>query len=50
MLQRIRLIDERSHIYLRDVSDHAMRIIESIELQDVISGLLDIYISSVSNR
>jgi len=46
-----RLIDERTHIYLRDVSDHAMRIIESIELhRDVISGLLDIYISSVSNK
>ena len=46
-----KLIDERTHIYLRDVSDHAMRIIESIELhRDVISGLLDIYISSVSNK
>ena len=46
-----RLIDEKTHIYLRDVSDHAIRIIESIELhRDIISGLLDIYISSVSNR
>jgi len=46
-----RLIDEKTHIYLRDVSDHSVRIVESIELhRDIISGLLDIYISSVSNK
>jgi len=45
------LIDEKTHIYLRDVSDHVIRIIESIELhRDITSGLLEIYISSVSNR
>lgn len=45
------LIEEKTHIYLRDASDHAIRIIESIELHSYItSGLLDIYISSVSNR
>lgn len=45
------LIDEKTHIYLRDASDHAIRIIESIELhRDITSGLLDIYISSVNNR
>tara|TARA_R110001599_G_scaffold353881_1_gene602048 strand:+ start:27735 stop:28799 length:1065 start_codon:yes stop_codon:yes gene_type:complete len=45
------LIDEKTHIYLRDASDHAIRIIESIELhRDITSGLLDIYISGVSNR
>ena len=45
------LIDEKTHSYVRDVSDHAIRIIESIELhRDIISGLLDIYISSVSNK
>jgi magnesium transporter len=46
-----RLIDEKTHIYLRDVSDHTIRVVESIELhRDIISGLLDIYISSVSNK
>ena len=46
-----RLIDERTQIYLRDVSDHATRVVESIELhRDIISGLLDIYISSVSTK
>lgn len=45
------LIDDKTHIYLRDVSDHAIRIVESVELhRDIISGLLDIYISSVSNK
>lgn len=45
------LIHEKTHIYLRDVSDHALRISESIEIyRDILSGLLDIYISSLSNR
>ena len=45
------LIHEKTHIYLRDVSDHVMRITESIEsYRDILSGLLDIYISSVSNK
>lgn len=45
------LIDEKTHIYLKDVSDHAIRIVESIELhRDIISGLLEIYISSISNK
>ncbi len=45
------LIHEKTHIYLRDVSDHAIRIIESIEsYQNILAGLLDIYISSISNK
>lgn len=45
------LINEKTHIYLRDVSDHAIRIVESVELhRDIISGLLEIHISSASNR
>jgi magnesium transporter len=45
------LIHERVHIYLRDVHDHALRISESIEsYRDILSGLLDIYVSSVSNK
>jgi len=45
------LIHEKTHIYLRDVSDHAIRVIESVELhRDILSGLLEIYISSVSNK
>lgn len=45
------LIREKTQIYLRDVSDHAIRIIESIEsYKDILSNLMDIYISSVSNK
>jgi magnesium transporter len=45
------LIDIKTHIYLRDVSDHAVRVIESIEsYREILTGLLDIYISSVSNK
>jgi magnesium transporter len=45
------LIDEKTHIYLRDVSDHVIRVIESVEsYRDILTGLLDVYISSVSNK
>jgi len=45
------LINEKTLIYLRDVYDHAIRVVESIEsYRDILSGLLDIYISSVSNK
>jgi len=45
------LIREETHIYFRDVFDHVLRITESIEShRDMLSGLLDIYISSVSNK
>ena len=45
------LVKQKTNIYFRDVYDHALRITESIEsYRDVLSGLLDIYISSVSNK
>jgi magnesium transporter len=45
------LIPEKTHIYLRDVYDHSIRVIESIETyREILSGLLEIYISSVSNK
>lgn len=45
------LIQEHTHIYLMDVYDHVLRITETIEShRDLLSGLLDIYISSVSNK
>ena len=38
-------------IYLRDVYDHTIQIIDTIEsLRDMVSGMLDIYLSSISNR
>lgn len=45
------IINEKTHIYLRDVSDHALRVTESIEsYREILTGLLDIYISSLSNK
>lgn len=45
------LIAEKTLIYLRDVSDHVLRVIESVEVcRDVLTGLLDIYLSNVSNK
>lgn len=45
------LIHKDTHIYFRDIYDHAIHIIEEIEsYRDILTGLLDIYISSVSNR
>lgn len=46
-----RLIEEQTRIYLRDVYDHAVQIIETTEtLRETLSGMIDIYLSSVSNR
>jgi magnesium transporter len=45
------LINEKTYIYLSDVADHAIRVMELIEsYRDILTGLLDIYISSVSNK
>jgi len=45
------LINETTDIYLRDVYDHTIQIIDTIEsFRDMVSGLLDIYLSSLSNK
>ena len=45
------LFQESSLIYLRDVYDHTIQIIDTVEtFRDMVSGMLDIYLSSVSNR
>ncbi len=45
------LISDKSIIYLRDVYDHTIQTIDTIEtFRDMTSGMLDIYLSSVSNR
>ncbi|MBI1175741.1 MAG: magnesium/cobalt transporter CorA [Sideroxydans sp.] len=37
--------------YLRDVYDHTVHLVESLEsLRDLLAGMLDIYLSSISNR
>lgn len=45
------LFEEQTLVYLRDVYDHTIQVIDTIEaLRDTISGMLDIYLSSMSNR
>ena len=45
------LMKESTRIYLRDVYDHTIQVIDTIEtFRDMLSGMLDIYLSSVSNR
>lgn len=45
------LISEDTKDYLSDVYDHAVHIMESIETyRDLTSGLMDLYMTSVSNR
>ena len=45
------LIKEATEIFLRDVYDHTIQVIDTIEnFRDMVSGMLDIYLSSLSNR
>jgi magnesium transporter len=45
------LLSDKTHIYLRDVYDHAIRVIEAVDsYRDLITGMLEIYLTSVSNR
>lgn len=53
MLERseTELVDDAVRMYLRDVHDHAIYLVDTIETyRDMLSGMLDIYLSSVSNR
>lgn len=45
------IINVTTHVYLNDVSDHIIQIIDTIETyRDMISGIREIYLSSLSNR
>lgn len=45
------LIQESTYIYLRDLYDHTIQVIDTVEtFRDMISGMVDIYMSSVSNK
>jgi magnesium transporter len=45
------LIHDTTRIYFRDTYDHTIQVIDTLEtMRDMISGMLDIYLSSVSNR
>ena len=46
-----KLVKKSTHIFLRDVYDHTIQVIDTIEsFRDMISGMLDIYLSSISNK
>lgn len=45
------LIREKTSIFLRDLYDHTIQVIDTTEtLRDIVSGMLDVYLSSISNR
>jgi magnesium transporter len=45
------LIKETTQVFLRDVYDHTIQVVDTIEsLRDVLSGLQDLYLSTISNR
>lgn len=45
------LIDKSSHIYFRDIYDHLIQQIDTGETyRDMLSNMIDIYLSSLSNR
>ena len=44
-------IREGTRIYLRDVYDHAIQVLDTIEIfREMLSGMVDIYLSSINNR
>jgi len=45
------LISDSVTLYLRDVYDHTIHVIESVEsYRDILAGIVDVYLSSVSNK
>ncbi|MFH1502295.1 MAG: magnesium/cobalt transporter CorA [Candidatus Eisenbacteria bacterium] len=45
------LVHEETDVYLRDVYDHTIQVIETLEsYRDMVSGMFDTYLSSLSNR
>jgi magnesium transporter len=45
------LIEKSTGIYLRDLYDHVIQVMDTIEIfRDMMTGILDVYLSSVSNK
>jgi magnesium transporter len=45
------MVREPTRVFLRDVYDHTIQVIDTVEtFRDIISGMLDLYLSSLSNR
>lgn len=46
-----RLLSPATRLYFRDVYDHTVQVIDTVETyRDLLSGMLDLYLSSISNR
>lgn len=47
----VEFISESIQVYLRDVYDHTIQVLDTVEtFRDMISGMVEMYLSSVSNR
>ncbi len=45
------LLQDSTRVYFRDVYDHTVQVIDTVETyRDLLSGMLDLYLSSISNR
>jgi len=45
------LIQDATGLYLKDIYDHAIQVIDTVETyREMLSGMIDIYLSSLSNR
>ncbi len=45
------LIQESTNVFLRDLYDHTIQVIDNVEtFRDMLSGMLETYLSSISNR
>ena len=45
------IVQETTQVFLRDLYDHTIQVIDTIEsFRDVLSGMMDLYLSNVSNR
>ncbi|PIN98962.1 MAG: magnesium and cobalt transport protein CorA [Candidatus Diapherotrites archaeon CG10_big_fil_rev_8_21_14_0_10_31_34] len=46
-----KLISKQTLFFLRDVYDHTIQVIDTIEtFRDMVAGMLDVYLSSISNK
>ena len=45
------LVSEETRVFMRDVHDHAVQVIDTVEsLHEVLSSTMDLYLSTISNR
>ena len=45
------LVQQTNKVFIRDVYDHTIQVIDTIEsFRDIIAGMMDLYLSAVSNR